>query len=272
MPTVDERLDELAAAVLAGPKYRAIQPELARRIGAQELAKGRSLKEAIKETRAKLHQVGAAYQETPPDYAQLTAGLAASAPEMQDTSLRSFCRMAMQYHASTRERLPVLEEFYIGIAERVGPLQSVLDLACGLNPLALPWMGLLTGGEYTAWDIYTDLADFLNRFFIYLGVSGRAELVDLSVSVPAKPVQLALLLKTLPCLEQLDKQIGPRLLDAIQAEHLVVSFPSRSLGGHHKGMAQHYSQHFESLLQGCNWQLAERWETGSELVYWLRRG
>ncbi len=59
----ENRLDELVAAVLAGPRYRPISGEMVRRIAAQELEKGRSWKETIKATRNKLHQVGGAYQE-----------------------------------------------------------------------------------------------------------------------------------------------------------------------------------------------------------------
>ena len=62
----DEQLDALVKAVRAGARYRQIDPSLVRRIASQELAKGRSSKDAFKETRNKLHQVGGAYQEIPP--------------------------------------------------------------------------------------------------------------------------------------------------------------------------------------------------------------
>lgn len=267
-PASDDRLDELVAAVQSAAKYRSIQPELVRRIGTQELGKGRSLKEAVKETRNKLHQIGGAYQETAPDYARFTSELQALPSDPADPRVVQFCQQAMHFHASTRERLPVIPEFYAKITERIGPLHSVLDLACGLNPLALSWMGLTPQGEYTACDIYADLAGFLNAFFAHTGIRGQAGVCDLTASVPSKPVQLALLLKTLPCLEQLDKTIGPRLLDGINAEHVLVSFPARSLGGRSKGMVQNYTRHFEELLAGKPWR-KETWEVGTELVFWL---
>jgi 16S rRNA (guanine(1405)-N(7))-methyltransferase len=176
----------------------------------------------------------------------------------------------MRFHASTRERLPVIPAFYAEIARRVGPVQSVLDLACGLNPLALPWMALAPGARYLACDIYADLADFLNTFFKHIHMDGQAEVCDLTAAIPAHTVDVVLLLKTLPCLEQLDKSIGPRLLDAIQARHAIVSFPARSLGGRSKGMVQNYSRHFEELLEGRPWRV-ESWEAGSELVFWMAR-
>ena len=172
----------------------------------------------------------------------------------------------MQAHASTRERLPYLEEFYAPLRARIGPVGSILDLACGLNPLALPWLPLAPGGDYLACDIYADMAAFLNTFFNHAGVCGRAEVRDLTASLPAQPVELALLLKTLPCLEQLDKSIGARLLEGINARHLLVSFPALSLGGRGKGMVQNYSAHFAALIGGKNWQV-ESWQVKTEIVF-----
>ena len=48
----------------------------------------------------------------------------------------------MGYHSSTRERLPILEQFYARALADIPPARVVLDLACGLNPLALAWMPL----------------------------------------------------------------------------------------------------------------------------------
>jgi 16S rRNA (guanine(1405)-N(7))-methyltransferase len=266
--TEAERLEELIRAVLSGARYRQIDPGLVQRLGRLELAKGRSLKEAVKETRNKLHQVGGAYQETPPDYAGLAAELAVLPHNLDE--LRPFCQRAMQMHASTRERLPYLEEFYASLQARVGTVSSILDLACGLNPLALSWMPLAPGGEYLACDIYRDMTAFLDGFFSHCGVSGRAEVHDLTASLPAQAVDLALLLKTLPCLEQIDKSIGPRLLEGVNARYLLVSFPALSLGGRGKGMPQNYSAHFNTLIAGKNWQV-ESWEIKTEIVFLVRK-
>jgi len=267
--TQDERLEAVIAAVLSGARYAHIHPGLVSRIAAQELAKGRSHKEAVKETRNKLHQVGGAYQATGPDYTRLSAALDPLPGDLE--AMKPFCQKAMQAHASTRERLPYLEAFFAPLCQRLGPVGSILDLACGLNPLALAWMPLAPGGEYYACDIYSDMLDFLNRFFAHAGVNGKAGLCDLAEEVPVQPVKLALLLKTLPCLEQLDRAIGPRLLEGLQAEFILVSFPSRSLGGRGKGMPQTYTAHFEQLLAGRSWQV-ERWSVQSELAFLIRKG
>ncbi len=262
------RLEELVDLVQSGARYRQIHPGLVRKIAMQELSKGRSIKEAVKETRNKLHQVGGAYQEIPPDYSRLSAELNGLPHELEE--LRPFCMKAMQAHASTRERLPYLAEFYSPLREILGEVHSILDLACGLNPLALPWIPLAAGGEYSACDIYTDMVVFLNGFSRHAGVRGEARLCDLTAETPSQTVELALLLKTLPCLEQLDKTIGPRLLEGLRATHILVSYPARSLSGRGKGMPQNYTDQFERLTAGKPFRV-DRWQVKTEILFLISR-
>jgi 16S rRNA (guanine(1405)-N(7))-methyltransferase len=265
-----QALEDLISEVQSSAKYRSIHPGLVRRIAAQELSKGRKTRETVKAVRNKLHQIGGAYQETPIDYAKLLLELATLPTQLEAPALQAFCRTAMQQHASTRERLPVLEQFFAQALAPLAPLRSVLDLACGLNPLAMPWMPLAADAPYYACDIYSDQMDFINRFLAHVGRPGRAELCDLTAELPAQPVQVALLLKTIPCLEQVDKSIGPRLLEGIPAEHLLVSFPARSLGGRGKGMVENYEAHFMELVAGRAWTI-RRFQFSSELAFLVSR-
>jgi len=263
-------LDELVTQVRTGEKYRHISEDLIRRIAAQELPNRRSLKDAVKAVRNKLHQVGGAYQETLIDYAHFLRELEILPADLRHPDMQAFCLKAMRSHASTRERLPILETFFRETLAETGPVASVLDVACGLNPLALPWMPLAADAPYYACDIYNDQMEFLNRFLAHLGRPGRAELCDLTAELPMQPVQVALLLKTIPCLEQVDKSIGPRLLEGIPAEHLLVSFPVTSLGGRGKGMLENYEAHFMQLTAGRGWHI-QRFEFSSELAFLVSR-
>lgn len=51
-----------------------------------------------------------------------------------------------------------------------------------------------------------------------------------------------MLLKVAPCLEQQEPGSTLRFLTDLPARWIVVSFPSRSLGGHARGMVEHYGQ------------------------------
>lgn len=260
---MNELLDELVTAVSQSPKYRTITPDLIRRIGAAELAKRRSFKEAVKGTKNKLHQVGGAYWQTAVDYPQALAQLQASADA---DSRRQTCRDLMDLHASTRERLPILDDFYATIFAELPPVRSVVDVACGLNPLSMPWMPLADDVTYHAYDIYGDMMAFLQGFFDLLGVDGRAHHQDVLSQPPAVQADLALILKTLPCLEQVEKGAASRLLDSIQAHHLLISYPVQSLGGRGKGMVENYEAQFWGLAEGHGWQV-KRFEFVSELAF-----
>jgi 16S rRNA (guanine(1405)-N(7))-methyltransferase len=270
VPDNQNQLDDLVPAVRANPRYRNIDEGLVRSIGGRELLKRRNLKEAVKATRNKLHQVGGAYQETAINYEVFSKTLKNLPAQRQDEEVKSFCKDVMQQHASTRERLPILEDFFSTTLAPIGPIHSILDLACGLNPLALPWMPLAENIEYHACDIYQDMVGFINSFFKQINILGNAELFDLTAGCPDYPVQVALLLKTLPCLEQLDKTIGMRLINSIHAEHILVSYPGRSLAGQAKGMVQFYEDQFLKMVEKGKWEV-QRYEFPNELAFRLDR-
>lgn len=266
-----EDIEALVAAVCAQPKYASIDRGLVRRLAEKELSKGRSPKEALKAVRSKLHQVGGAYLETLIDYTHWMKRLVSLPRDITHPLVRSFCREMMALHASTQERLPFIDRFYTEVLNVQLPIRSLSDLACGLNPLSLPWLPLAEGAHIFACDMYTDMTAFLQRFFDHFSLNATAENCDLIHAASARPVQLALLLKTIPCLEQVDKTVGRRLLETVQAEVLLVSFPIHSLGGRSKGMLQFYENHFWRLIEGLPWRIA-RFEFPSELVFRLERG
>lgn len=257
----DEPLDQLVAAVQASARYRSVAEPLIRRLGERELARRRSLKEAVKATKNKLHQVAGAYLDEPRYDAWLAELRVAweddgdAAAESAEERRRAALRRVMARHASTRERLPILDQFYAQTLAGLGPIRSVLDIACGLNPLALRWMPLAEDAEYLACDIYSDMMAFLGGYFALEtahgrpGLRGLAETRDVIAAPPQRHADLALILKAIPCLEQMDKSAGERLLRAVRADHLLVSFPAHSLGGRHKGMPETYEARFHELME-----------------------
>lgn len=264
MDGMDEALETLVDAVTRSAKYAAISPALVRRLGAEELAKRRNLKAAVKATKSKLHQVGGAYFTARIDYDEALAQLAAVREET--AVFRQTCQDLMRRHASTRERLPILDQFYGRLLADLPPVHRVLDVACGLNPLALPWMPLVPAVEYVALDIFGDMMAFLQGFFDLVGVNGRAIQQDVLSTPPSETADLALILKTLPCLEQAQKGAASSLLDAIQARALIISYPVHSLGGRSKGMVSTYEAQFEALAHGRGWQV-QRFEFQTELAF-----
>lgn len=275
----DDQLDQALATILAARKYRAIHPGLARDVAAAELAKGRTLKEAVKAAKNQLHQSAAAYIRRNLNYddalheLKTTVAAAKRGPGSHPSAnptVRKLLRSLMAAHASTHERLPLLDTLYPQLFQQLPPVRSVLDIACGLHPLARPWMPLSPDVQYFAFDIFADQIDFLNRFFDAMGYAGAASQSNALDGMSTPPADIAFLLKTLPCLEQIESGAGERLLHRIDAPILIVSFPNQTLAGRKQGMAQHYATIFLSQIKKAGWQ-ADSLTYPSELVYIVQK-
>lgn len=272
----DDQLDRALASLLSSRKYRNVHSGLARAIASAELAKGRSVKDAVKAAKNQLHQSAAAYIRRNLNYddalRQLQSALDdAPLPQRVDPSANSqpvhtVLRRFMAAHASTHERLPLLDSLYSQLFQRLPPVHSVLDIACGLHPLARPWMPLPPDVPYFACDIFADQAHFLDRFFRTMGYAGSAEQRNALDDLNAPSADVAFLLKTLPCLEQIQTGAAQRLLHQVDAPILIVSFPNHTLAGRKQGMAQHHAASFLAEIEKAGWQ-ADSLSFPSELFY-----
>lgn len=265
-----QQIDYLVEAVLASSKYKSIDSAFIKYIGMQELTRRHNLKEAIKSTKNKLHQVGGAYQVNTPRYTFWLDELKQASRSGNRKYFLEVCKWIMGHHSSTRERLPILEQFYSTILADLPPINSVIDIACGLHPLAIPWMPLSEHAHYYAYDIYEDMVGFLNGCMALMPVHGSGKTCDVLHNCPSHKVDIAFILKAIPCLEQVDKSAGQSLLESVNADHLVVSFPAQSLGGKNKGMVTNYEARFYEQVAHKTWSI-RRFEFPGELVFLISK-
>jgi 16S rRNA (guanine(1405)-N(7))-methyltransferase len=261
-----EQVDRLVKAVLKSPKYRNICKDLIKNIGMRELSRQKNFKQAVKSTKNKLHQVGGAYFIKRPDYGSWLEELRSIKKEKREDLFWEKCAEIMGYHHSTKERLKVLDQFYSSIFSMLPPIRSIMDVACGFNPLSIPNMPISDVTRYYAYDVYHDLTDFLNGFLKMIGVEGCAETRDVFQNPPAIHTDLALILYAMPCLEQIDKSAGKKILESIDANFIVVSYPVRTLGGRVKDMREFYQAQFNRLIDGKEWD-TERLNFSTEMVF-----
>ncbi|MDB5074406.1 MAG: Ribosomal methyltransferase [Chloroflexi bacterium] len=250
-------IDQVVAAVSHSAKYRRVSLDLIRAIAEQELAAHRKEKDAVKAVKNRLHQVCGAFFIGEPRYATWLQAIEHAVQQGEPVALRAACGEAMLKHTSTRERLPIIERFYGELVEGLAPDSHILDIGCGLNPLAIPWMRLPERVSYTCYDIDAGLIDFLNAYFAAMGISGHAELRNVVTDPPHAPASLALVLKVLPTLDQIQRDAGAALLRGLAAPRMLVSFPAHSLGGVQKGMAATYSARFLALADSERWQVRQ---------------
>jgi 16S rRNA (guanine(1405)-N(7))-methyltransferase len=271
--------ESVAAAVLAARRYRGVAPALVRRLAREEAGRARTAAEAEKRTKRRLHQLVGAYAGTGLTDAaarRLVARLRTAWAGSVDEGFLAVCREGLARHASTRERLVVLEEFYAAIWAATGVPGSVLDLACGLNPLAAPWMGLAPRTRYVAYDIDEGPVAVAEAVLGLLGFDAHAAVRDVASDPPDDVADVALLLKSVTTLDHQEPAAAGRLLATVQARHLVVTFPTRSLAGHGKGMERTYRARFENLHEeltelGALVEQVSEVQLPGELVYVIRR-
>ncbi|MFG1953682.1 Rmt family 16S rRNA (guanine(1405)-N(7))-methyltransferase [Micromonospora sp. NPDC048830] len=271
-PEADGRIAQIEQAITKSRRYQTVAPATVRRLARAALVAARGdVPDAVKRTKRGLHEIyGAFLPPSPPNYPALLRQLDAAVTEGDDEAVRTALHRAMSVHVSTRERLPVLGEFYQEVFRHV-PRPGVLrDLACGLNPLAAPWMELPPETVYVASDIDARLVDFVDAALTRLGVAHRTSVVDLLEDHLDEPADVTLLLKTLPCLDTQQRGAGWEVIDIVNSPIVVVTFPTKSLGRRSKGMFQNYSTSFESQARERSCRI-QRLEIGSELIYIIQK-
>ena len=264
----EAELEAIVADLRTSKRYRDVAEPLLRRVVETE-ARKYAARDVAKAARRHLHRIYGAYLPTRPRFSRLLGQLR-EAKMHGEAAVRETVLRLMTHHASTRERVRVMDAFMTEINERLSPVETVLDLACGLQPLAAPWWRAHSGMKMIALDIDEAMLDFVADALDILDVDHDVGVIDLhaeSVTLPRADV--VLMLKTIPCLlPELSGSIL-ELLQRISAPAKVVSFPTRSLGGHSKGMRTNYARRFEAELAEFSgtW---ERFEVSGELVYIVR--
>lgn len=294
----DEARDEavvtaVVTAVKASRKYGDASEETIRELALEAVQQHKKTKAAVKAVRTRLHSIMAPYLGDP-DYVeaarQLDAAFAAGSP----AGIKAVCRQALHAHLSTQERLPILETFYEQIFAVTGKPSTIMDIACGLNPLAFPWMGIsdqysvssdqysVSGDQYAvsgdqhsvlkfyAYDIHEPRIDFINHYFRLEGLPPLARVQDVALHFPQETADVALFLKEMPRFERNYRGRGRPLLQAIQARWLVISFPTVSTHGG-RDLTDRYRAFMAELLDGTDWAAHELLFPG-ELVYCVQKG
>ena len=265
----DEEINHFVAKVQESAKYAQLDPDLVRQIALEELRNQKDWRDALKTTRTRLHRLTGAFLAPKIDYAKWLANFK-TLPSDDSEQFNENSKKMMKLHASTQERLASLDSFFQTCLSPIAPVNTVLDLACGLNPLAIPWMPLAKECRYYACDVVDPLVGFLNAYFSLVGQNGDAFTCNLLQSIPQQKVQVAFMLKLLPVLDQVNPNASANLLDQVNADHLLISYPSKSLGGRTKGMKQTYAEHFEKITAGRQF-IIHSFDFPNETVYLLSR-
>ena len=249
-------MNELFEKLSSNKKYSDVCPDTIRRVIAECEGRYRKARDVEKAVRERLHGVTGAFNDLGSDAAGAVANL------KDEAGLEAVLRR----HASTRERLPLaaMDALYARIFETTGSPQSILDLACGLNPVYLRH-------RLDCRVVGVDVSKSCVRLIGEDAAGSRGVWGDLLCpdALPKERFHIALLFKILPLLERQKSGAAMDVMSAADAEYLVVSFPTRTLGGRNVGMEEHYAAWMDAHMPG-NRAVAATFIAQNELFYILK--
>jgi len=251
----DQDVTEIVQKILSSKKYRSIYDKTIERLVRQCLEKFEK-KHVEKKVRNILHQIWSAYYDQKPDYKHILDMFVSNVNNGGDAKQEILKLISIQ--SSTCERISILDDFYGKIFSVTGRPSSLIEHACGFNPLTTLWMNLPENAKYQAFDIENDLIDFLKSVIDFLNLRDRIEIRQGDVLIDEfNCADVVFMLKFLPVLEQQQKGSSLEVMRKQKCRHLVVSFPIKSLSGAEKGMRDFYSNWFKILINDENWKYDE---------------
>lgn len=192
----------------------------------KELKKKKQYKEFLKKSRSEARRIyGMFFDE---HYTKKKKYLI----EYERSKNPDFLMKILELHKSSKERISFYKEFYDEIFEKVGNVNTILDLGCGFNPFSYHLIKQKT--KYYCIEISNDLVNFINEFFKIEKIKGNAFKIDLVKNhekIKNFEVDLCFALKLFDSLEERKRHITKQIIKEINAKFLVASFPTKSLGG-----------------------------------------
>lgn len=272
MNTITENeIEKLVQAVQSSRKYRELElpEEMLRNLIAVNLPNSKNLAELKTNFRKALHNVIAPYLEEIDYPKEIQAIQADSSNLLKPDDLKAYCLKMMAKHASTSERIPHIDAFFNTIFENIGTPRSILDLACALDPLCLPWIKLAPGASFKAYDLNGPRIRYLQAFFDLANPNYQAIQQDILLNPPAEKADCAFFFKEAHRFEKRQPGSTRILLEGINVTTVVLSLPAMDLKGHHSLENIHRSL-VEKALEGTTWQQEVRL-VGNELLFFIHK-
>lgn len=177
-----------------------------------ENLKEKEIKIIIKDTRSQLRLLAGRFQKSSKDKSKF----------LQQNKLHEL----LKTHTSTAERLSFYPELK-KIIEKLAP-KSILDLACGLNPIALASPQII----YYASDVKLSELKLIESFFKKNKIKGSVFVYNLrDLSKPLPKADICLLFKTIDIVEKNSHDLAKKLIKKLNCKYIIISFSTRTLSG-----------------------------------------
>ncbi|MBU0535688.1 MAG: hypothetical protein KKE20_01890 [Nanoarchaeota archaeon] len=130
------------------------------------------------------------------------------------------------FHVSSSERMDFYKEFYQKIFEITGKPESIVDIACGLNPLSFEFMGLPKKTKYYAIELNQNDADAIDEFFRRWKIDGKAFQQDITKETIKFKADIAF---TFKIFDIIDNKITERIIKELDVKWIAASFSTKTV-------------------------------------------
>ena len=168
----------------------------------------------------------------------------------------------LKTHSSTKERIKDYDVLN-SLIQKANP-KSILDLGCGLNPIAIAKPGIY----YHAMDIKEEELNLIKKFFKSHKVIGKTYLSDIRSRGGFPSTELTLILKVLDIIDTKGHANATNLMKKIKSQYIIASFSTHTLSG--KPMRFPQRKWFEELLEKLNFSY-QTTKTKNELFYFIEK-
>ncbi len=265
-----EEIEEFVDSIVQSKKYISMElpAETVRDLVLQELPRHKQAKQALQVVRKKIHNIVAPYLGEP-DYQLTQEELDRAFSSADPQAVKELCYSILKQHASTKERLRIIDDFYPRIFEVTGTPHTILDLACAFHPFGLPWMNLPLSTAYYAYDLHKPRVELINHFFTLQNRPPFAIYQDILINPPQTEADVAFFFKEAHRFEQRQRGCNREFWKALRVEKLLVSLPTNSLSGKHDLSEQHRRLVYDTI-EGLNWDVEEI-PFDDELIFCIRK-
>jgi len=259
---------EIADEILQSKKYSNIDRATVERICLETIPKYKKQKDIIKAVKRKLHIIHESFLQ---EGCHENAKIILNDYESDDINFdKPLALQLLALHNSTKERLAQIEEIYAFISQHVKCEDRIIDIGCGFNPLALPFLAQQPK-SYFAYDINSSTAQTLNTYFNMAELpSYHAEICDMVTDIPKAQGDVLFAFKLFPLLQQQQKGRDFEVLTMLNCPTSIISFPTKSASGKEKGMEAFYSTQFEERLPS-DFVVIEKVVFANEMFYVVGR-
>ena len=267
----DKEVSKLIDSVHNSHKYRdlALPNAFLLDLINQNLNNSKNFSELKDNFRKSLHNVIAPYLEDI-DYQAEIKNLESGFVDLRsEEALKTYCLKMMAKHASTKERIPHIQPFFDAIHEVIGEPESILDLACALDPLCLSWIHMAPQASFKAYDLNGSRIQYLQKFFDCAGIKAEAIQQDILLNPSQDQADCAFFFKEAHRLEKRQPGSTRILIENTKVKTFILSLPAFDLKGHHS--LESYHRHLvEKTIEAKNWVLESKL-IGNEIIFFIHK-